>query len=474
MDKMPETCSFFSHKREDNMRFIGTILKWVLRLIIPVIIVFLVWLKVAPPELIKVGDSYAAKIICSNVFLAGRDADTVLADDVQAPGNPILRAVMVEVDKSAKTVTARLLGYAAPRMSIYREGYGCTNIADDATALPELPPVPTIAALDPKAEWPQGSHAGADFLPKLSSILSDATLQGPGMRAIVVVQNGKIIGETYGAGFDEKTPLIGWSMTKSVNAILAGEAVARGMFSLNDSNLFPVWQDDSRKAITFASMAAMQAGLQFNEDYGDVSDVTRMLYLEPDMAKFTISQPLVAKPDTEFNYSTGTAVAISRYWMNKFSDPKAALAFPREALFNPLGMEGAVFETDEAGTFSGGSYLYAPARDWARIGQLLLQDGVWNGQRMLPEGFVGLMRTANSTSNGQYTQMQTWLVGPGEKPNADFGAPADAFWLQGHDGQTVAVVPSLDLVVVRMGLTPSRLGYRPQTLLAAVADMLKQ
>lgn len=456
------------------MRLIFKLLKWFFGAFVAAAIVFLVVLRVAPPELLEVGDSYAAKIACSNVFLAGRDADKVLADDVQAPGNPILKAVMLEVDKDKGMVTARLLGYAAPRSSIYRPGYGCTNISDEKTALPALPAPPEAVNPDPSVEWPTGNHAGESFDPALSGVLSDEALRGPGMRAIVVVHHGKIIAETYGAGFDDKTPLIGWSMTKTVNAILAGRAAQMGYLTFDDKGLFPEWQNDPLKSqISLKSLTAMQSGLLFNEDYGDVSDVTRMLYLQPDMATFTIEQPMEAKPDTVFNYSTGTSVAIARYWMNKLPDPSAALAFPRTALFNPLGMKSAVLETDQAGTFASGSYLYASARDWARIGQFLLQDGVWNGERLVSEDFVKMMRTANSTSDGVYTQMQTWLAGPGGEANKAFGAPDDAFWLQGHDGQTVAVVPSRDLVVVRMGLTPSRLGYRPQKLLAAVAAKLK-
>lgn len=454
------------------MRLIFRVFRWLLGALVMALIVFLVALRVAPPELLQVGDSYAAKIACSNVFLAGRDADKVLADDVQAPGNPILKAVMLDVDKSEGKVTARLMGYAAPRSSVYRPGYGCTNIADDATSLAALPQPPEPVKPDPHVEWPIGNHAGESFDPALSGILSDDKLRGPGMRAIVVVHHGKIVAETYGPGFDEKTPLIGWSMTKTANAILAGRAASMGLLTFDDKGLFPEWGNDARKEISLKSLTAMQSGLIFNEDYGDVSDVTRMLYLQPDMAKFTISQPTDAKPDTVFNYSTGTSVAIARYWMSKMPDKATALAFPRTALFNPLGMQSAVLEVDEVDTFAGGSYLYASARDWARIGQFLLQDGVWNGNRLVSEDFMKMMRTANATSGGTYTQMQTWLAGPGEEPNASFGVPADAFWLQGHDGQTVAVVPSRDLVVVRMGLTPSRLGYRPQTLLAAIANKL--
>ncbi len=455
------------------MRIIFKLLKWLAGALVAAIIVFLVAIRVAPPELLQVGDSYAAKIACSNVFMAGRDAEKVLADDVQAPGNPILKAVMLDVDKDKGKVTARLLGYAAPRSSIYRPGYGCTNLAEPAITPTALPALPQPTAPDANAEWPIGNHAGTNFDPALAGILADDTLRGPGMRAIVVVHHGKIVAETYGPGFDEKTPLIGWSMTKTVNAILAGRAAQMGMLSFDDKNLFPEWAKDERKEISLKSIAGMQSGLAFNEDYGDVSDVTRMLYLQPDMAKFTIDQPLVAKPDTQFNYSTGASVVIARYWMNKMPDKATALAFPRKELFNPLGMQSAVLEVDQTDTFAAGSYLYASARDWARIGQFLLQDGVWDGTRLLTEDFMKMMRTANTTSGGTYTQMQSWLVGPGDKPNASFGAPADTYWLQGHDGQTVAIAPSRDLVVVRMGLTPSRLGYRPQKLLAAIAGKLK-
>ena len=223
------------------MRIVFKLLKWLFGALVAAIIAFLIAIRVAPPELLQVGDSYAAKIACSNVFLAGRDAQKVLADDVQAPGNPILKAVMLDVDKDKGKVTARLLGYAASRSSVYRPGYGCTNLADEAITPAALPAPPQPTVPDANAEWPVGNHAGASFDPALAGILSDDTLRGPGMRAIVVVHHGKIVAETYGAGFDDKTPLIGWSMTKTVNAILAGRAAQLGLLSFDDKNLFPDW-----------------------------------------------------------------------------------------------------------------------------------------------------------------------------------------------------------------------------------------
>ncbi len=133
----------------------------------------------------------------------------------------------------------------------------------------------------------------------------------------------------------------------------------------------------------------MESGLYFNEDYGDVSDVTRMLYLASDMPAFAADQKLEGPVGEVFNYSSGTSVLLSRVWQDTFNAPQDALAWPYEALFGPLGMDTAVFETDPRGTYAGSSNLYASARDWAKFGQLLLQDGVWKGERILPEGGYG-------------------------------------------------------------------------------------
>jgi len=132
-----------------------------------------------------------------------------------------------------------------------------------------------------------------------------------------------------------------------------------------------------------------------------------------------------------------------------------------------------VMEADARGNLVGSSYMYASTQDWARFGQFLLQDGVWNGQRLLPEGFVATMRTPTASSGGKYTQGQAWLAGPGGGTSAEFGLPQDTFWLQGHDGQTMAIVPSANLVFVRMGLTPSWLRYRPQIVLKEILNTLQ-
>ncbi|MBW6422741.1 beta-lactamase family protein [Rhizobium sp. XQZ8] len=444
------------------MRLLTRIVKIVLGVLVLGIVGLVTWIYISPPELLRVGSGYAAKMVCSNVFLAGRDPDEVLAVDVQAPGHPLLRLMNVSVDRPQRRVHAALLGFLAGNDAVYRDGLGCAVAPDGAMpAALATAPVPQAPA-DPNILWPEGGKIESD--PKVAGILSDPALTGPGMRAVVVAHRGRIVGEVYAPGFSRETPLLGWSMTKSVTAAIIGTLIRDGKMSLQDQALFPQWKNDQRGDIRLADLLAMESGLAFNENYGSVADVTRMLFLEPDMANFAADQPLEADPGSRFNYSSGTGVMLSKIWMDKVGDRAAALAYPGKALFGPLGMSSAVMEADEAGTFVGSSYMYATARDWARLGLFLGRDGVWNGNRLLPEGFVAEMQTPNKTSNGRYSKIQTWL------PRADAGK--GTFILDGHDGQNVIIVPSLDLVVVRLGLTPSWSGYSPTPLVDAVAKTM--
>lgn len=456
------------------MRVVLRILKVLLALVIVAVIGGALWLYIRPPELLRVGDGYAAKIVCSNVFMAGRDPDAILAEDVQAPGNPLLRLIRVSVNREEGKVSARILGLFAPGHALYRGAFGCTSVPDgDFNAAMNAAPEEDLAAPPPSDDlWPERERVAAANNGKLAPLLADEALAGPEMRAIVVVHNGRIVAERYGDGFDARTPLLGWSMTKTVNAALVGRVMLSGKLNFDDAKLFAAWHGDGRAAITLADLLGMESGLAFNEDYGAVADVTRMLYLDPDMVTLPVNAALEDKPGQRFRYSSGTAVLLSRIWMDRLGDPQSAFDYPRDALFGPLGMSSAVLEVDARGTFAGSSYLYATARDWARFGQFLIQDGVWNGQRLLPEGFVATMRTPTQSSGGKYTQAQAWLAAPGGDLSAAAGLPGDTFWLEGHDGQSVAIVPSAGLIVVRMGLTPSRLGYRPQVLVKHIVGAL--
>jgi CubicO group peptidase (beta-lactamase class C family) len=458
------------------MRIALKIAKWLAGLAVVGLVGLAAWLYFAPPAMIRVAAGYSAKIVCSSVFIAGRNAADVLQADVQAPGHPILKLINVVVDESAGTVSAGLFGLFGKGLAVDRTGFGCAAVPDGDSASAQVtdiasqPPAPL-----PDEIWPEGNRVEPSQDPGIAAILDDPAMTGPGMRAVVVVRDGRIVGERYGGGFSAETPLLGWSIAKSVTAALIGTLVKEGRMDVDRRGLFEDWADDGRSEISVADLMAMSSGLEFNEDYGDVTDVTRMLYLEPDMAGFAAAKPLVRPVGTTFSYSSGTTVLLSRLWQDVVGDPDQALIWPREALFGPLGMTSAVMETDARGTFAGSSYMYATAHDWARFGQFLAQDGVWNGEELLPPDFVAWMREPAPASNGEFGRGQVWLHGPlagtpqGQDPDAGFELPDDTFWLLGHDGQSVAVVPSKRLVVVRLGLTPSKLGYKPQALLEALA-----
>ncbi len=408
------------------------------------------YLLFAPPDLLKVGTNYSAKIVCSNVFIAGRDPDEVLEIDVQAPGHPLLKQISIEVDQDAQTVKAWMFGFFAPATSQYRDGLGCTNVHEAALSDRTLAaPAPL-----PAGPWPQGNDVSLSQNPEVLNIMSDNELLGEGYRAVVVVRNGRIVAEAYADEFDENTPLLGWSMTKTVTAGLIGTLIKSGRMSLDDTLIdsYPDWSQDNRKDITVRDMLAMSSGLQWNEEYGDVSDVTRMLYLNDDMAEFASGRDAGVEIGTEFNYSSGTSTMLSRVWQDKLD--KDSLSYPRDALFKPLGMTSVVLETDTDDTFVGSSYMYATARDWARFGQLLLQNGEWEDQQLLPEGYTDWMFEPVEVSDNLYGKGHLWLEAPGGYPPFE-----DSVWLQGHDGQFIGVFPSHDMVVVRLGLTPSRLEY---------------
>jgi CubicO group peptidase (beta-lactamase class C family) len=426
-------------------------------------LMFVLWIH--PPELIRVGADYTAKIVCSNVFLGNRDPAEVLATDVQAPGHPLLKLMRVDVDRERGVVRAGLLGIIGRGLAVARPDVGCAVVSNGTLGVARSGGVPVPIP----GESPHAADSGAVLA--LQQIIRDDTLAGPGMRAIVVVHDGGVVAERYAAGFDRTVPLLGWSMTKTVTAGLIGVLVKDRRLKLDQA---AGWNaGDGRDRITIADLLSMSSGLEFNENYGAVSDVTRMLYLESDMAAFARAKPLVHPVGRVWSYSSGSAVILSKIFQDAAGP--GAVGFVRARLFEPLGMKSAVMETDEKGTLVGSSYMYATPRDWARYGQLLVQDGVWEGQEILPPGYVTMMASSAAASGGEYGRGMVWRWvthsdTPGENPDAAFGIPADAFWMAGHDGQYVAVIPSRRLVVVRMGLTPEREHYRPEPLVGAVLD----
>jgi CubicO group peptidase (beta-lactamase class C family) len=427
------------------------------------------WLAFIHPELMPIFTAYAAKTVCSNVFIAKRDADAVIRTDVQLAERSITKFVKIDVDTANRRVEAAILGLFARRYAAYAEGRGCTLVSKDE--IPDRIAAPALPPAAPDALWPAGETTQLSDDKRVLTALNDPVLQGPGMRAIVVVQDGRIVGETYGEGFNASTPLLGWSMTKTVNATLVGMAIKDGKLSLDRKNLFPHWAGDARAEISVADLMAMASGLQWDENHGVPSDPARLEDLEKDAAAFASGRPLVAPPGTKFNYSSGSAVLLARIWQNAIGAD--ARAYPRERLFRPLGMTSAVLEADPSGTFLGEAFLYANAHDWARFGEFLRLGGAWNGEQLLPAGFVDYMRSPLPVSDeGQgpvYGRGQLWLA-----PGQGFDLPADTYMLEGHLRQVITIIPSRKLVILRMGLTREDIGYSNAKLLRAIVAAMKQ
>jgi CubicO group peptidase (beta-lactamase class C family) len=265
-----------------------------------------------------------------------------------------------------------------------------------------------------------------------------------------------LVDERYATGIGPDTPLIGWSMTKSVMNALAGVLVSQGRLTLEAPVPIPEWQSpgDPRAAITLDQLLRMSSGLRFDEDMSSPrSDVMRMLLAVGDAAGFAVHKDLMATPGTAWSYSSGTTMVIARAMRSAIQNDADYLNFPRSALFDRIGMTSAVLETDAAGTFVASSFMYATARDWARFGLLYANDGVWNGKRILPDGWVTYSTSPAPADPQKRYGAHFWLAVPDEYSGAHCRLPADSFHAAGHEGQFVTIVPSRAAVIVRLGRT---------------------
>jgi CubicO group peptidase (beta-lactamase class C family) len=419
--------------------------------------------------LLAIGTAYKAKILCSGVFISKRDARSILDGDLAVDDLALLRIVRARVDLDARAAEADVLGLV-PRKAVFRDGAGCA-IAPEGT----------------KASASAGSVLGQplpeQFDPGRWREVLDSAFTEPDprlprrTRAVVIVHKGRVVAERYAAGFTKDTPLLGWSMTKSVMNALVGSLVKEGEIALDEPAAVPQWQkaNDPRGKITIGQLLHMTSGLKFDEDYANpLSDVTYMLLGVPDAAAYALAKPLEASPGARWRYSSGTTNVLA-YAVRRRMNQADYLQFPKRALFDRIGMTSAVLEADAAGTFVASSFMYATARDWARFGLLYLQDGVWSGERILPQGWVAYTRTPVPSAPGGQYGAHFWLRIPKEYRcgSAERPLPDDAFHAIGHEGQFVTIVPSRELVLVRLGLTRYPCAWDHATFVRLALDNLE-
>ena len=425
-------------------------------------------------SLLPIITGYAAKNLCSDVFVSGRDRVNVEAIDLNFS---FIKFTKNSVNYDEKSVTSHFLW--GKSKAIYRSGFGVTLLRD----IPEekLRKTGYPSGIDPgysqdTIKWPLGDilptkNTGIDTI-KLGEItkklINDNAYNGDAF-AFMVIYKGIPVVEAYKPQFNRKTRFLSWSMAKSFINAMVGILVKQGKMDITRPAGIDEWKMDERSKITLNDIMQMQSGLKWNEDYGNRSDVTLMLHCESDMAHFAMDQPAKYPAGTHWYYSSGATNIISYLIRKQFSNDSSYYVFANNQLFNRIGAPDAVFEVDPTGTRVGSSYLYATTRDYARFGLLFENDGVFNGDRILPEGWVKYTTSVASASNGVYGSF-FWLNRGHSLPSV----PEDMYACDGHDGQHIYILPTQQLVVVVLGFSPlSKGGMDTDTLLKDILSTLQ-
>lgn len=392
---------------------------------------------------------FAAKNMCSCVFEAGRDPETVTAQDNNF--DPVNLAE-TEVDHENLSASSTVFGLKK-RTAVYNQGFGCTLLPEDSKNKDLFKSQPKRTFLESSTPYPFGNEKPIDTTfaevdySQLGTALENAFFEANKTRAVVVLYKDHLIAEKYAPGFTEETKLLGWSMTKSITSAVLGVLEKKGQVNLKEDDLFPEWEKDARVEITLDDLLQMNSGLAWEEDYTKISDVTKMLFLAEDMTRVQLHKKLVGEPGSVWNYSSGTTNLLSGFIRDQFGSHEAYLDFWYTQLIDKIGMHSMTLEPDLAGNYVGSSYSWATARDWAKFGLLYLHKGNWNGEQVLNESWVNYTVQPVVGSDGQYGA-HFWLNAGGIYPDV----PRDLFSANGFQGQHVFIIPSEDLVVVRFGL----------------------
>ena len=424
---------------------------WPLVVLLLAAIVWFVW-----PRL-PIITAFAAKGMCSSVFIAEKQPEQVMAEDLSFFPISLARC---RVNYREQSVTSTVFGLAR-RKAVYREGPGAVLVLD--TPEKELKaqrfslPDP---GFDPDTlQWPRGNIVPDTLLPEVNydylQTVLDTCFDRPGEESfkktlgIAVVYDGHLIAEQYLGNYDATTRFHGWSMTKSITGALAGILADDGLLELSGPVPFDAWEGDERGAITVEDVIRMSTGLEWYENYFTISDATVMLMQRDDMLASVLDNPLAHEPGTHWNYSSGDANLLSGIIRETLPGDKDYHSFLYEELFYPAGMLNTVVETDARGLFVASSYSYGTVRDWARFGLLFLNEGVMAGDTILSRSWVDFMKTPAPASEGMYAGT-FWLKEP-NPDNSLTDVPEDVFFADGFLGQRVYIIPSEKLVVVRMG-----------------------
>lgn len=410
---------------------------------VAITVVILLFLSLYIYPSLRIATGYAAKYTCSYTFLSGLEYEKIQRSFNFFP----VDKVRCDIDMQDKVVTASLFGMAERKAFFYQRGSTCGCVLDSVgninAALEKNFPAEVVTDTNQSIfdSIPDSLSHKIDSQ-KLNKVLSAALDSNPSILAITVAYKDYLVSDKYAEGVTKDTRLLGWSMTKTVLNALYGILEKNGKINLEENCCLPEWKNDERREITLNNLLQMNSGLQWNEEYSMKTDVTQMLYLEPDVSSYAMQMPGAKKPGDEWRYSSGTTNILSRILRLKLAEQY--LSFPYDSLFNVIGMSSAVVELDNSGNYIYSSYGWATARDWTKFGLLYLNKGNWFGRQVFtPQWAEYSVAPANSSDNGYGAQV--WLNASDKKLPA---VPGDAFFANGYGGQKILVIPSKQMVIV--------------------------
>ncbi len=410
-----------------------------------------------------VATGFASHQLCSATFVSKVDPETFYREAIAPTGGPVKSLVSHSIDREHGVVTARFAGLAESR-AIYRGAEGCLvevgAQANPPATLPLAGPslLPEIAGPEPVETSDPAIKAALD-----AAFTETEGAPQRATKAMVIVHDGRVIAERYAPGYGVDTPVIGWSATKSVTNALLGILVRQGRLDMHAPAPVAAWADpkDPRHAITPDNLLRMNSGLDVGQSLTasarDAFDPSaQMVFEERDMAGYAERFPLKFAPGSDWNYTNGNTLLLSRIIRDKTGGTaQGVLDFAHRELFDKLGMKRVTLEFDATGMPIGSSHMLASPRDWAKFGLLYLNDGVVGGQRILPEGWVDYSASLTAHSE-EYGYAAGFWTNRGDSGGARYrikaGIPADAFMARGSAGQYVVVIPSQHLVVARFGM----------------------
>ncbi|WP_343486319.1 serine hydrolase [Allomuricauda sp. d1] len=445
-------------------------MKWIKRILLLLLVAIAVIVYLNYPKLNMIS-GYTAKYMASQVYVAERQQEAVVLEDLQFP---MIELAETEVNHQKTSASATVYGLMN-RKAIDRQGLGCVLVNEDHPKGEQyLQPKRNFKKVD--RFYPFGHLPSKDTVfPEINYDKLQKAVAMPFMnndvqktRTLLILYKGHLVHENYVDGFTKDTPILGWSMTKSVLATLFGILEHQKKLEMDWPAPIPEWKDDERQNITLNHLLRMQSGLAWDEDYTKISDVTKMLFLDSDMTLAQKNKQAIAKPTEIWNYSSGTTNLLSGILRMQFRSHQEYLDFPYSALIDKIGMHSMILEADLVGNYVGSSYGWASTRDWARFGQLYLDKGQWNGEQLFNSAWIDYITEPTELSNATYGA-HFWLNGNGKYPDV----PKDLYSCNGYQGQYVFMIPSKDLVVVRTGLAEEPDNFDSNGFLGALVNSFK-